>query len=149
MDSVSEMNKWMRIIILTSIACAAVTILGFKAFRSGMFETRRPLELNGEPALLFFNVSDGCECQMVVSNNANHQIASWSEETRQGVPVFTIDIDRRPDLADEYGIYRVPALVLVDSQGQMMWMQDYTVDDDHPLDLHQFEDEIQSIITLD
>ncbi len=80
---------------------------------------------------------------MVVSNNANDQIASWSEETRQEIPVFKIDIERRPDLAEQYDIFRVPALLLLDSQGQLMWKQDYSINDDLPLDLNQFELEIQ------
>ena len=80
---------------------------------------------------------------MVVSNNANDQIASWSEETRQEIPVFKIDIERRPDLAEQYDIFRVPALLLLDSQGQLMWKQDYSINDDLPLDLNQFELEIK------
>ncbi len=83
---------------------------------------------------------------MVVSNNANAQIASWSEEVRQGVPVFAIDIDRRPDLAEQFDVFRVPALLLLDSQGQLMWVQDYSINDDLPLDLHQFEVEIQTLV---
>jgi hypothetical protein len=83
---------------------------------------------------------------MVVSNNVNAQITNWSEVDRQGVPVLAVDIDQRPDLAEQYDIYRVPTLMLLDSQGQLIWMQDYSVDDEHPLDLHQFEIEIQSML---
>ena len=140
------MNNQQRILILLIVICAAIAVVGFKAYQSGLFEPRRPLDLNGKPALLFFNVSKGCECQMVVSNNANAQIASWSEEVRQGVPVFAIDIDRRLDLAEQFDVFRVPALLLLDSQGQLMWVQDYSINDDLPLDLHQFEVEIQTLV---
>jgi len=140
------MNR-QRFLILSLVFCAAFTIIGYKAFRSGWFETRRPLELNGKPALLFFNVSRGCECQMVVSNNAYDQIASWSDQARQGISVINIDIERRPDIAEQYDIFRVPALLLLDSQGEVMWVQDYSINDDLPLDLNQFEVEIQSLVT--
>ena len=83
---------------------------------------------------------------MVVSNNANDQIASWSEQARQGVPVIEIDIERRPDLAEQYDVFRVPALLLLDSLGQLMWTQEYSINDDLPLDLNQFEIEIQSLV---
>jgi len=140
------MNNRKRILIFSIVIFSAIAIVGFKTYQSGWFESRRPLELNGKPALLFINVSKGCDCQMVVSNNANAQIASWSEVDRQGVPVLAVDIDQRPDLAQQYDIYRVPTLMLLDSQGQLMWMQDYSIDDEHPLDLHQFEIEIQSML---
>lgn len=135
-----------RIFILSVVMCSAIAIVGFKAYQSGWFEFRRPLELDGKPALLFFNVYEGCECQMVVSNNANAQITNWSEVDRQGVPVLAVDIDQRPDLAQQYDIYRVPTLMLLDSQGQLMWMQDYSINDEQPLELHQFEIEIQSML---
>lgn len=141
------MDNRQRYLILLIVICAAIAVVGIKAFQSGWFESHRPLELNGKPALLFFNVSKGCECQMVVSNNANDQIASWSEEARRGIPVIKIDIERRPDLAGQYGVYRGPALLLLDSQGQLMWVQDYSIKDDLPLDLNQFEVEIQSLVT--
>ena len=83
---------------------------------------------------------------MVVSNNANDQVASWSEEARQDIPVFKIDIERRPDLSEQYDVNRVPALLLLDSQGQLMWKQDYSINDDLPLDLIQFELEIQLLV---
>jgi len=137
------MSKRKRIFILITVIFSAIAVVGFKAYQSGLFEPHQPLELNGKPALLFFNVSKGCDCQMVVSNNANAQIASWSESARYGVSVYEIDIDRRPDLAGQYDIFRVPALLLLDSQGQLMWMQDYSINDELPLDLHQFETEIK------
>ena len=83
---------------------------------------------------------------MVVSNNASDQGASWSEEARQDIPVFHIDIERRPDLSEQYDVNRVPALLLLDSQGQLMWKQDYSINDDLPLDLIQFELEIQLFV---
>ncbi|MGB6423160.1 MAG: hypothetical protein WBD56_12205 [Anaerolineales bacterium] len=137
------MNDRRRFLILSLLICVAIVIVGTKAFRSGWFAPRRPLDLNGKPALLFFNVSRGCECQMVVSNNANAQIASWSEQARHGIPVFKIDIERRPDLAEQYDVFRVPVLILLDGQGRLMWKQDYSINDDLPLDLNQFELEIQ------
>ena len=123
----SKLKNRKRILILLLVICAAIVIVGFKAFQSGLFEPRRPLELNRKPTLLFFNVSKGCECQMVVSNNANDQIASWSEQARQGVLVIEIDIERRPDLAEQYDVFRVPALLLLDSLGQLMWTRLMTI----------------------
>ena len=140
------MNDRRRFLILSLLICVAIAIVGTKAFRSGWFAPHRPLDLNGKPALLFFNVSKGCECQMVVSNNASDQVASWPEEARQDIPVFHIDIECRPDLSEQYDVNLVPAMLLLDSQGQLMWKQDYSINDDLPLDLIQFELEIQLLV---
>jgi len=51
--------------------------LGLKAAQLGWFTPHPPLEMNEEPVLLFFNKSRGCECEMLVYNNAETQINTW------------------------------------------------------------------------
>jgi len=57
--------------------------------------------------------------------------------------VIRVDFDRRPDLARQYGVARAPALVLLDSQGQVVWKQDVGLSDKVPLDLNQVEVQIE------
>jgi hypothetical protein len=110
-----------------------------KAAQLGWFDPRPPLELDGEPALLFFNKSRGCECELFVYNNANAQINAWNAPVR----VIHIDLDHRPDLAQQYGVTRAPSLVLLDGTGQIVWNQDEGLSDEAPLDLAQVEAQVE------
>ncbi|MBN1451037.1 MAG: hypothetical protein JW963_08490 [Anaerolineales bacterium] len=116
-------------------------ILGLKAVQLGWFAPRLPLELNGEPALLFFNKARGCECELLVYNNANTQIDSWNVPVR----VIRVDLDRRPDLAQQYGVIRAPSLVLLDEMGSVVWKQDEGLSDEAPLDLEQVEVQVEAL----
>jgi hypothetical protein len=114
---------------------ALILTLGLKAFDLGWFSPREPLELNNAPALLFFNKSRGCECELYVYDNANAQFYAW----KSPVSVQRIDLDRRADLGRKYSIVRAPALVLVDAEGRVIWKQSDSLSDESPLNLEQVE----------
>ncbi len=109
--------------------------LGWKVVTEGWFAARAPLPLNGQPALVFFTLSKGCECQMTVVEAAEVQLAKWDSL----LPLLRVDFDRRPDLAEQFGVIRAPALVLVNAEGQAVWKQDEGLSDESPLDLEQVE----------
>ncbi len=109
--------------------------LGLKAVQLGWFAPRPPLDLDGGPALLFFNKARGCECELFVYNNAEAQMEVWNAPLR----VIKIDMDRRPDLARKYDVIRAPTLVLLNTEGQVDWRQDEGLSDESPLDLKQVE----------
>ena len=108
----------------------------------GWFAHRQLLNLNGQPALVFFTLGRGCECQMTVIASAEAQIAAWDVPGEAGLPVLRVDFSRRPDLAQQYGVARAPALVLLDSHGQVIWKQDVGLSDEAPLDLAAAEAQI-------
>jgi hypothetical protein len=114
---------------------------GLKATQLGWFNSRPPLELEGRPALLFFNKARGCECELFVYNNANAQIDGWNAPVR----VIRIDLDRRPDLAQEYGVIRAPALILLDAEGQVIWKQDESLSDEAPLNLKKVKVQVEAL----
>ena len=132
------MNR--RIVWSLFFGALALTFV-LKAVQLGWFDPRPSLELDGEPALLFFNKSRGCECEMLVYNNANAQIHSWIAPVR----VVHIDLDRRPDLAQQYSVIRAPSLVLLNATGQVAWRQDEGLSDEAPLDLEQVEIQVEAL----
>lgn len=127
---------------------ALVAVLGLvKAFNEGWFEPRTPLELNGQPALVFFTLRRGCDCQMNVVRAAEAQLNAWDGPAEAGIPVLSVDFSRRPDLSEQYGVIRAPALVLLDAQGQVVWKQDLGLSDEAPLDLAAAESQIYQMGT--
>jgi hypothetical protein len=88
-----------RTVILVLWISLVGVILGIKALSMGWFTRQQPLELNGQPALLFFNLARGCECQLVVARNADAQVAAWPENSRAGIPIHAYALERRRDLA--------------------------------------------------
>jgi hypothetical protein len=123
--------------------------LALKAVQEGWFAPQPPLELHGQPALVFFTQSRGCECQMSVVRSAEAQIAAWKVPDETDVPVLRVDFSRRPDPARKYGVVCAPALVLLDSQGQVVWKQDVGLSDEAPLDLSQAQSQIEALISDD
>lgn len=121
---------------------ASLTLtLGLKAVQLGWFAPRPPLDLDGKPVLLFFNKARGCECELLVYNNANAQMDDWTAPLR----VIRIDMDRRPNLARDFNIIRAPTLVLLNVDGQVVWKQDEGLSDESPLDLNQAERQIEAV----
>jgi hypothetical protein len=114
---------------------AVLAVLTIKSFHNGWFEPPVPLELNGKPGLVFFTLGRGCECQMLVVRNAEAQLAGWPALQKSGIAFFRVDFNRRPDLARQYGVQRAPALVLLDSTGEVVWKQDLGLSDEAPMDL--------------
>jgi hypothetical protein len=118
-------------------------ILFVKALSEGQFSPREPLDLSNEPTLLFFNRSKGCECVLVVYQAADRQITAWPKEDYSGANLIQIDLDHRPDLGRQFNITRVPAMLLVDSSGKIIYQQTEAVSDKSPLVLVKFEQAIK------
>lgn len=130
-----------RKVLWTIFFTVLALTLGLKATQLSWFTLHLPLELTGEPTLLFFNKARGCECELFVYNNANTQMDIWNAP----VCIIRIDMDHRPDLARQYKVTRAPALVLVNAKGHVVWKQDEGVSDASPLDLNQAECQIEAL----
>lgn len=121
---------------------ASLTLtLGLKAASEGWFAARTPLPLNGQPALIFFTLSEGCDCQMTIVRAAEAQLANWVSP----LPLHRVDFDGRRDLAEQFHVARAPALVLVNAEGQAVWKQDEGLSDESPLDLDQAERQVEAL----
>jgi hypothetical protein len=114
----------------------------FKSYQSGYFVARPPLDLDGRPALVFFTLTRGCECQMRVVEAAEAQLEGWEVPQAEAVSLIPVNFSRRPDLARQYQVSRAPALVLLDGSGQGVWRQDLSLSDTAPLDLEAAEEQI-------
>jgi hypothetical protein len=77
------------------VVLAVITI---KSFNESWFEPQTPLALNNQPALVFFTLGRGCECQMRIIRNAEAQLAAWSVALEERIPILRVDFSRRPDL---------------------------------------------------
>jgi hypothetical protein len=136
-----RMTAWML------FGVVVLAVIAIKSFNDGWFEPKTPLALNGEPALVFFNLGRGCECQMTVIRSAEAQLAAWPVALEDRIHIIRVDFSRRPDLARQYDIARAPALVLLDSNGEVVWKQDVGLSDDAPLDLEQAKDQVELLLS--
>lgn len=132
--------------VLIIFGAVVLAVLAIKSFNDGWFEPRTPLALNGQPALVFFTLGHGCECQMVVIRGAKAQLAAWPLLEQEIIPLLRVDFSRRPDLVKQYNVARSPALVLLDAQGQVVWKQDLGLSDETPLDLIQAQSQVEALI---
>lgn len=131
-----------RKVIWIFFFAALALILGLKAAQLNWFVLRPALELDGKPALLFINKVRGCECELLVYNNAESQMDEWAAP----VQVIRIDLDLRPDLARQYEVIRAPSLILLNAKGQIVWKQDESLSDESPFDLEQAKRQIEALI---
>lgn len=138
-------GKASRRIVITIVILFTAGIIFYKALDVGWWMPREPLDLSNAPVLLFFNRHKGCECEMVVYTAAENQIAEWTEADRHDISVIRIDLDQRPDLRKQFNIIRVPALLLVDPEGNVLFGQRESISDTAPLDLHAFSDAIDEV----
>ena len=140
------MNSRLRILIFLIFILAVMAVLGIKAVQQGWFLPRPQLALKGHPALLFFTLSDGCECQMTIIRRAATQVAFWELPEYLQINIIYIDFELQPRIARYYDVARAPALVLVDAEGEQIWKQDVGVSDVKPLDLDEAEAQISALI---
>ena len=136
--------RWWALLMLAGLFLGP---LALKAIQDGWFEPRPPLELHGQPALVFFTLSRGCECQMTVVQSAEQQLAAWQFPAARGLNVIRLDFNRRPDLARHYGVARAPALVLLDVSGEVAWKQAVGLSDEAPLDLIQAQSQVEALLS--
>jgi hypothetical protein len=136
-----------RIGLLMLFGVLVLAVLAIKSFNDGWFEPKIPLELNGQPALVFFTLGRGCDCQMTVIRNAEAQLPSWSVILDGQISIFRVDFSRRPDLVKQYNVARAPALVLLDAAGEVAWKQDLGLSDEAPLDLLQAKIQVEELLS--
>ena len=141
-----SLNDRRRIMALMLFGVIVLALLAIKSFNDGWFEPKTPLALNGEPALVFFTLGRGCECQMVVVQGAEAQLAVWPIALEEQIPILRVDYNRRPDLAKQYSVARAPALVLLDAHGEVVWKQDLGLSDEAPLDLIQAQIQVEALL---
>ncbi len=135
-----------RVMALILLGVVVMAMLAIKSFNDGWFEPQTPLELNSQPALVFFTLGRGCECQMLVIRNAETQLAAWPVAMEEQISILRVDFSRRPDLVSQYDVARAPALVLLDEAGEVVWKQDLGLSDEAPLDLETTELQIENIL---
>lgn len=140
------MKSRIQFTALLAVALAAALIVGTKAAQEGWFAPHPALDFNGEPALVFFTLSRGCQCQMQVVHSAERQIDNWTEAGRRGLPVLPVDLIQRPDLGEQFGVDRAPALVLVGRDEEVVWRQDEGLSDQQPLNLAEAESQIDALL---
>lgn len=121
-------------------------VLSLKFVLQEGFDFRLPLDLNGEAALLFFSLDKPCACMETSVKEAETQINLWTETQRAGIPIFRIDFDTRRDLASQYGVYRVPSLVLLNGEEEIIYQQDYPLFQEGSFGLAKFEAKIHEVI---
>lgn len=121
-------------------------VFAFKAINEDWFSPREPLVLDGKHALILFNRYKGCECELVVYQAAEEQFENWSQEKRKNVQKFVFNLDRRPDLKQQFNIIRAPTLILVDGSGNIILKQDVGITDTEPLNLPLFEEKIKEVL---
>jgi hypothetical protein len=146
-----------KILAIGGITLLVIAILAFKEKPQAASPTANPnapaeAQLDralqaGQPVLAFFTLGDGCECQMNVIRSAEAQLADWPF-IRTGIFwIQRVDYNRRPDLVRQYNVARAPALVLLDSLGQVVWKQDLGLTDDAPLDLIEAQSQVEKLLS--
>jgi hypothetical protein len=131
---------------LIAISLVVLIILLAKASSEGWLRAKPTIELGSAPTLIFFNGDKGCECELLVYRNASEQMAAWNEVDRGGLPVVQASIHMQGGLKRKYKVIRAPTLLLLDAAGEIILRQDNVVSDDEPLDLTEFEIQIQALL---
>jgi hypothetical protein len=116
-----------------------LAVLGIKYALTLAASASQPFNLEGRPVIFFFSIDDPCECMVDLTQRAESQIAGWPVERRGGVQVVRFPIQQRRDLEAKYKVFRVPSLILVDAQNQVIWRQDYPLNEGGPFNLDEFE----------
>lgn len=114
-------------------------VLSIKFALTIMTAASLPFDLENKPTVLFFSLDKPCECMVELTQRAEAQLANWPEEQRGGVQQVRISFDQRRDLQAKYKVIRLPCLILVDAQNQVIWRQDYPLIEGGPFDLEELE----------
>lgn len=132
---------------VTGLALAGFILLlvGIKFARQAFLPLVQPqsLDLNQQPALLFINVNEGCDCMLDLAQQANIQIDQWLKTQPALLPVHRIDFNAQKRLLEKYNVFRAPCLILLDGSGNILWRQDYPLAEGGPFDLKKLESEIE------
>lgn len=127
---------------------AIVLLLGVKMGRQLLTPSGPPVALNSQPALLFFNNDEGCECVVPLYQQADAIIAAWPSAQRAHIPVHRIVLDQRPDLQRQYDIDRAPMLLLLDARGEVIWREWGVASNPEIFDLARVEAKINALISM-
>jgi hypothetical protein len=126
------------------LAGAIFLLISYKEVRPLLLPSGPPLDLNNQPALLFFNNEEGCECVIELYQKADAVMAAWPVENRAGIPVQRIILDERPDLQRQYEIQRAPMLLLLDTHGQEIWREWGVASNPNVFDLAAMEAQVRA-----
>jgi hypothetical protein len=121
-------------------------VLTAKALEDGWFLPRKPVELDHQPAFLFFNRHKGCDCVLEVYELADSEIRTWPEEDRSGARVIKIDLDDQPQLGPEYKIVRAPTLLLLDASSREVHRQEVAISETQVFDLEKAANAFQMLM---
>ena len=64
-----------------------------------------------------------------------------------GINLFQVDIDQRPDIARQYKAIRAPSMVLLNQDGEIVWRQDGVINDELPMDFQSLQIQITGLLT--
>ena len=140
-----EMSRAGRLLTFSLLGVALLTIMAAKVIGEGWLHPQPTLPSVSGPTLLFFNGSRGCECELLVYENADRQFTAWREKLNGDLPVVQVSIHPPGELKKQYKVVRAPTLLLLDRDGQVVWRQDNVISDQKPLDLETFEEQIALI----
>jgi len=125
---------------------AVATLWGVKTIQSSFLTVGPTLILAGQPALLFFNNEEGCDCVLPLYARADEVIAAWLPEQRAQVDVDRIILDERPDLAQHYNVERAPMLLLLDTNDHVVWREWGVASNPDVFDLPVVEEQIHLLV---
>jgi len=140
------MKYRIRILCLLGFVFLVVGVLSLKAGQEGWFANPSPLELDSQPVLLFFTLSDGCVCQMKIIGSAASQIAFWEPPNHPDINIMWIYFDQEPEIVKYYHVERAPTIVLLDSDGEVYWMQGELQLEGQPFDMAEIEEQVESLL---
>jgi hypothetical protein len=133
--------------ILIGMIGLILIVLGIKYMPIFLEAAEQQSEISDRPVVLFFNVDEPCECMVELTQRAELQMANWTAEKRDAIPVLRIAMDQRKDLEAKYQVFRAPCLVLVDAKDRVVWRQDYPLIEGGPFKLEELEAAIEGIRT--
>ncbi|MCB9420308.1 MAG: hypothetical protein H6667_10905 [Ardenticatenaceae bacterium] len=127
------------------VAGVIVLLLEVKVGRPFLLPASPP-DFGNQPALLFFNNKEGCECVLPLYTKADEVIAVWTSNKSARISVHRFILDERPDLQRRYKIERAPMLLLLDADEQVVWREWGVASDPNVFDLARVETKISLLL---